>query len=31
MGVLRRAFAAEPVDALLELEVFLFGATKFLN
>jgi hypothetical protein len=31
MGVLRRAFAAQPVDALLELEVFLFGAAQFLD
>jgi hypothetical protein len=31
MGVLRRAFAAEPIDALLELEIFLFAAAQFLD
>jgi hypothetical protein len=31
MGILRRTFAAEPVDALLELEIFLFCATQLLN
>jgi len=31
MGILRRAFAAKPVDALLELKIFLFGAAQFLN
>ena len=31
MGILRRTFAAEPVDALLELEIFLFGAAQFLD
>jgi hypothetical protein len=31
MCIFRRTFAAEPVDALLELEVFLFGATQLFG